>query len=440
MIKRARRPEPALIEGVDETSPLYGQVSPGDYLLSINGERPRDFIDYLFLASEEELRLRVMSGEGEKALDLSGLAGESLGLTFAGPVFDGVRTCSSHCLFCFVDRMPAGLRPSLYIKDDDYRLSVLQGNFITLNNLSGRDLERILSLHLSPLYVSLHSTDPALRDRMMGGRSSQRALRHLKDLIEGGIEVHLQIVLCPGLNDGENLRSTLSGILEDYPAASAGIVPVGLSGRPSAAVAMEQVGKEDAGRVLETVEDFQARALVRHGRRLFYVADEFYILAEAPFPTGEEYEDCPQLENGIGMARDFIDAARDELSRQKAPRTGGSVAVLTGKLGGMVLEQALRISGGGSIAGVDIRPVINGLFGPGVTVTGLVAGKDVLREIEELQGYERILMPSVMLREGEFLDSVNISRLREATRAAVEVVETDGAQLVRALYRAGEGN
>jgi putative radical SAM enzyme (TIGR03279 family) len=440
MIKRARRPEPASIEGVDETSPLYGKVAAGDLLLSINGERPRDFIDYLYLAGEEELRLRVISGEGEKNIRLSGLAGESLGLTFTQPVFDGVRTCSNRCVFCFVDRMPAGLRPSLYLKDDDYRLSVLQGNFITLNNLSGRDLERILSLHLSPLYVSLHSSDPALRDRMMGGRSSQRALRHLKTLIDEGIETHLQVVLCPGLNDGENLRTTLSGILSDLPAASAGIVPVGLSGRASDAVMLEQVGREDAVRVLETVGEFQARALDRHGRRLFYVADEFYILAEAPFPPGEEYEDYPQLENGIGMARDFIDTAQTELSRQKTPRKEGRVAVLTGKLGGIVLEQALRSGGGGRIAGVDIRPVENGLFGPGVTVTGLSAGEDVLREIEELREYERIVVPSVMLREGEFLDNVNISRVRKATRAAVEVVETDGAELVRALYRAGEGS
>lgn len=440
MIKRAGRPQPALIEGVNETSPLYGRVAPGDLLLSINGERPRDFIDYLFLAAEEELRLRVLSGEREKTLELNGLAGASLGLTFTEPVFDGVRTCSSHCVFCFVDRMPAGLRPSLYLKDDDYRLSVLQGNFITLNNLSGRDLERILSLHLSPLYVSLHSSDPDLRDRMMGGRYSRRALEHLRTLIDEGVETHLQVVLCPGINDGENLRFTLTSILGDYPVASAGIVPVGLSGKSSVAVALAPVGKEDATCVLETVSEFQARALACHGRRLFYVADEFYILAEAPFPSGEEYEDYPQLENGIGMARDFIDAARAELSRQKTTRPPERVAVLTGKLGGMVLEEALGLSGGGRVAAVDIRPVTNGLFGPGVTVTGLVAGEDVLREIEELQGYERILVPSVMLREGEFLDSVNISRVRQATRASIEVVDTDGAQLVRALYRAGEGN
>ncbi len=439
MIKRAGRPQPALIEGVNETSPLYGRVAPGDLLLSINGERPRDFIDYLFLAAEEELRLRVLSGEREKTLELNGLAGASLGLTFTEPVFDGVRTCSSHCVFCFVDRMPAGLRPSLYLKDDDYRLSVLQGNFITLNNLSGRDLERILSLHLSPLYVSLHSSDPDLRDRMMGGRYSRRALEHLRTLIDEGVETHLQVVLCPGINDGENLRFTLTSILGDYPVASAGIVPVGLSGKSSVAVALAPVGKEDATCVLETVSEFQARALACHGRRLFYVADEFYILAEAPFPSGEEYEDYPQLENGIGMARDFIDAARAELSRQKTTRPPERVAVLTGKLGGMVLEEALGLSGGGRIAGSgypagDQRAVRSRSHRdrPG-------GGRDVLREIEELQGYERILVPSVMLREGEFLDSVNISRVRQATRASIEVVDTDGAQLVRALYRAGEG-
>ena len=274
---------------------------------------------------------------------------------------------------------------------------------------------------------------------MMGGRRSAAAFKLLKKLIDRGIEVHLQVVLCPGYNDGERLSETLEVVLEAFPALSAGIVPVGLS-FAGEGEALRPVGEEDAARVLETVESFQAEALRRHGRRLFYAADEFYILAGAPFPEAGEYEDFPQLENGIGLARDLIDAAREELKSRGGGGTAARTAVLTGKLGAVVLEQALRVPGGGRLEGVDVRPVDNGLFGPGVTVTGLLAGKDVKKELERLKGYGRILVPSVMLRDDEFLDSVNICEVREAARVPVRVVDTGGAALVEALQAAGEGS
>lgn len=432
-------PKPALIESVDEGSPLYGMVEPGDRLISINGRRPRDLIEYLSEQSEDPVTLLFQTGRGELRARPSRRPGEGLGLTFAEPVFDGLRTCRNACVFCFVDRMPPGLRPSLYVKDDDWRLSVLSGSFITLNNLGREDLKRILGLRLQPLYVSLHAADPALRDRMMGGRSSAGALKLLRKLVGGGIEVHLQVVLCPGYNDGERLSETLSGILGSFPAASAGIVPVGVTGGYGRKGVIRPVRVDDASRVLEMVASFQAEALRRYGRRLFYAADEFYILAGAPFPAAEEYEGYPQLENGIGMARDFIDDAGEALKEQGTPHPAQRTAVLTGELGAVVLKEALRAAGS-SLEGPDIRPVKNGLFGPDVTVTGLVAGEDILREIRSLEGYGRILVPSVMLREGEYLDSVNINRVREAAGIPVRFVETDGASLVRALRQVGEGS
>ncbi len=428
-----RKAAGAEIEAVDESSPLYGKLIPGDRIISINGEKPLDIIDYLFLLGEEEVRLRVQSQGNERNLRLRRGAGESMGLTFTTPVFDGVRTCSNRCVFCFVDLMPPGLRHSLYIKDDDYRLSVLQGNFVTLNNLATRDLERILTMHLSPLYVSLHASDPRLRDRMMGGRGSERALRALCRLIEAGIEVHLQIVLCPGLNDAGQLDQTMNDILSAFPAESAGIVPVGLSGNEKPGGSLRPARKQDAERVIEMVGRFQAEAMSAHGRRLFYAADEFYILADTPFPPTEEYEDFPQLENGIGMARDLIDSAGGALRGRKGRRLAEETVVLTGRLGKVVLDQALRMPDGATIPGLEIRAVENRLFGPGVTVTGLLAGEDVLREVSCFPVNFRVLIPEVMLRGDEFLDSVNIDRVREASRAEVRLVETDGAALVEAL-------
>ncbi len=426
---RGRRTlRPARVAEVREDSPCRGLVKEGDLLLSVNGERPRDVIDYMHLGYPSRVRLRLRRGDRELRVTLRKEEGLPLGLVFEEPVFDGVITCRSRCLFCFVDQMPPGMRPSLYLKDDDYRLSFLQGNFVTLNNLGRAELRRILDLRLSPLYVSLHTTDPHLRTRLMG-KNGNRGLEALRVLLRAGLEVHLQVVCCPGLNDGEALTRTFRDVLREGAAASLGVVPVGLTRLGAERTpGIRPHDAETASRVLDTVEEFQGRALELLGRRLFHASDEFYLLAGRDFPGDEEYEGYPQLENGVGMARKFLEEAARlaqgkgggaEVRTPQSPMCVGLVArkgapgVITGEAGKAVLERALSRAG---VSGVDVLAVENRLFGGTVTVTSLLGGSDLEMALrEEAPSCRELVIPETLLREGRFLDDLTPEDIRLRT-------------------------
>jgi putative radical SAM enzyme (TIGR03279 family) len=426
----ADHPESPMIVEVRDGSACAESVRVGDLLVEINGKRPQDILDYFEACDGSRVSLRLLREGREIVYKLRKDPGTPLGLVFGEAVFDGVRSCRNRCIFCFVDQMPPGLRPSLYIKDDDYRLSFYYGNFITLNNVTRRDMERIRRLRLSPLYVSLHSTDPGMRSQLMGGNAA-RGLEALGALLDAGIEIHLQVVACPDINDGEELLRTLHGVLEDYPAASLGVVPVGLTSQASVLPqVLTRHDRQTAIEVLDAVEAYQSMALDRYGRRIFYAADEFYLMAGRDFPPQNEYDGYPQMENGIGMARCFLEQARTEADAQRRdiePARG----VLTGIAGESIVRTALELS---SLNGVEVVSVDNMLLGGTVTVTSLLGGGDIMAALSSRGPVSReLLIPDSMLRDGSFIDDRTPDDVERATGYRLVPVEVNGAGLLRAL-------
>jgi putative radical SAM enzyme (TIGR03279 family) len=428
----------------------------GDELLSLNGHEPRDVIEFQQLADEDDLSVLVRRAGSAlpRLLRVAKEPGEPLGVEVSSAVFDRIRTCDNHCAFCFIYQLPKGMRRSLYLKDDDYRLSFLYGNFTTLTRFTELDAERILNERLGPLFVSIHTTDPELRADMLRNPKGATSLRWLEVLLDGGIEVHGQIVVCPGVNDGRALEDTLAGILDRYPAlASVGAVPLGVS-RYSNEPRMRPHTRAEAGRVLDAVDEWQAVFRRALGHRMVFAADEYYLLAGRALPPARAYAGFPQHENGIGMARAFaesftrpsargpggvrhgffaaVDAAPAEGYRAprlpSAPqgRDARPVTVVTGTYGARVLEPLLA---GHPRDDVEVRAVRNEFFGGNIAVAGLLTGEDLGRALQAVPAARRALVPDACLNEGRFLDGLKLADLPRS----VEVVPTDGRSLRRAL-------
>ena len=448
---------PPTVVAVAPASPgARAGLQPGDEILSIDGERPRDVIQWRLLTDEPDLSLEVRRGGLDFELGVPKAAGEPLGAEVHSALFDAVRTCDNHCEFCFIYQLPPGLRPSLYLKDDDYRLSFLYGNFTTLTRFTELDLERVVSERLSPLNVSIHATDPDVRARMLRNRRGATSLRWLRALLDHDIEVHGQVVVCPGVNDGRVLDDTLTGVLDEYPElASLCVVPLGVS-RHSHEAAMRPHTRDEAAAVVDAVERSQTMFHRAVGRRLAFAADEYYLLAGRPFPPAATYEGFPMHEDGIGMARAFeaelfgevdepigvqpgffawVDGApatgyraprrgdEPEVGRRRAP-----VAVITGEYGARVLAPLLARLGRDD---VRVVPVRNDFFGGNIAVTGLLVGSDVARTLASEPSGARYLLPDVCLSNGRFLDGTRPADLPRA----VEIVATDGVALRRAIER-----
>jgi putative radical SAM enzyme (TIGR03279 family) len=431
---------PQVLE-VRNGSPCCGRVMKGDRLLKIGGQQPLDILDYFEASEGKRVSLRILRDREEVDLIVHKQAGAPLGLVFEEAVFDGVRTCRNHCRFCFVDQMPPGLRPSLYIKDDDYRLSFCYGNFITLNNLSKEDLGRIIRMRLSPLYVSLHTTDSSLRSYLMGG-NAEKGLESLKLLLDEGLEIHLQVVVCPGINDGKALRRTFDDVLGNYPAATVGIVPLGLTGAASLKGDLHPHDRASSLEIISIVKEYQDRALQRRGERVFFAADEFFLEARVAFPVGEEYDGYPQLENGVGMARKFIDASLRDMAGVEMETIKGSAGsgnhpkrgVLTGIAGETVIRNI--IENRDAISRVELAVIENKLFGESVTVTGLLCGGDIITGLRAGSICSReLLFPESMLREGHFIDDFTVEDVEEKTGYKLIPVEVDGASFIKALFK-----
>ncbi|HUO48897.1 MAG TPA: DUF512 domain-containing protein, partial [Acidimicrobiales bacterium] len=379
----------------------------GDELLAVDGRVPRDVIEYRLLVDEADPELLVRRGHEELVVPVSKSAGAALGAEVSSAVFDRVRTCDNHCAFCFIYQLPKGMRRSLYLKDDDYRLSFLYGNFTTLTRFTELDLERVVGEGLSPLFVSIHTTDPELRAAMLRNRRGATSLRWLRALLDAGVEVHGQVVVCPGVNDGDALEDTMAGILGQYPElATVACVPLGVS-RFSGEPTMRPHSREEAAAVLDTVEAWQGVFSAALGHRMVYAADEYHLLAGRPFPPPEAYDGFPQHENGIGMAAAFAAAFAGDAGAAhgvrpgffaavdgapaagyRAPRTSvgaapagtpapaagdRSAVVITGEYGARVLTPLLDASP----FDVRVLPVRNDFFGGNIAVTGLLAGPDI---------------------------------------------------------------
>ena len=418
------------MEMVREGSPCWGAVKEGDLLLEIAGRRPLDVLDVMEMGAEGRVKLRLQRGGRELTRVIRKSPGKPLYLVFDEAVFDGTRRCANRCVFCFVDQMPPGLRETLYVKDDDYRLSFLHGNFVTLNNLSREDVDRIKGSRLSPLYVSLHSTSPETRSRLMGG-GAEKGLEVLRELLEAGLEIHLQVVVCPGLNDGEELRRTFREVLEEYgDTASLAAVPVGLTRfSENLPVRLGPHGPDSAACVIELVDEFQSLALEKHGRRLFYAADEFYLLAGRPFPSEEDYEGYPQLENGVGIARKLLSEMR--LAAAEAGPIVPARGIVTGKLGEIVLRQGFSEA---RCSGAETVTVVNRLLGETVTVSGLLAGRDIAGALRGARPASReLLVPESALPEGRFIDDLTPRQVEEETGYRLVPCPVEGGELLRLL-------
>ncbi|HEX4491796.1 MAG TPA: DUF512 domain-containing protein [Acidimicrobiia bacterium] len=435
----------------------------GDEILTVNGEDLRDVIRYQLQVDEPVVELEVRRGGLERTVVVDKPAGAPLGLELASAVFDRVRTCDNHCPFCFIYQLPKGMRKSLSLKDDDYRLSFLYGNFTTLTRFTEADLERVVTEKLSPLYVSIHATDPDVRTRLLRNRRGATSLRWLAQLLAAGVEVHGQVVVCPGLNDGDVLEDTMLGILDRFPElASVGVVPLGVSAH-SREPELRFHTPAEVARTLDTVEHWQEVFRRALGRRVVFASDEYYLLAGRPFPDAAHYEGFVQHENGIGMARAFTDEVRDALDGgdgigrrpragffawvdgapadgYRAPRTtkAGTVvgtpgarriAILTGELGAPVL--APLVDDLTAHAGTDVRllTVRNDFFGGNIGVTGLMTGADIGAALESQPEHDRYLLPDVALSQGRFLDGTTLAQLPRV----VEAIPTDGRALVEAL-------
>ena len=439
-------------------------VLSGDQILTINGSTPRDVIEYQLLVDELSVVFELDSGGLRREVVIDREPGLPLGLEVDGALFDRVRTCDNHCEFCFIYQLPPGLRRNLYVKDDDYRLSFLYGNFTTLTRFTEADLERIVTEGLSPLYVSIHATDPMKRAEMLRNRRGATSLRWLRILLDHGVTVHGQVVLCPGVNDGHWLEDTLAGIADLYPElASLCVVPLGVS-RYTTEPRMRAHTFDEAIAVLDSVEAWQKRFKKIIGRHLVYAADEYYLLAQREFPLAETYESFEMYEDGIGMARalevEFFggDTGRESSSGffasiEGAPALGFRaprierespvvfrgisssmeednpelpITILTGELGAPVLIPILKRVGRED---VRVLPIENRFFGGNIGVTGLIVGEDLIRVLDEEPDKHRYLLPDVCLSGGQFLDGTTPADLPRS----VEIVATNGIALRHAL-------
>jgi len=426
------------ITGVGADSPLYGRVHVGDTLLSVNGHEIGDVLDYKYYSYDARLRLRLRTAEGrEYTVAVRKAEGEDLGLEFTGYLMDEAQGCRNHCVFCFVDQLPRGLRRTLYFKDDDARLSFLTGSYITLTNLSERELDRLCALRVSPIRVSVHATEPALRAKLLGNPKAAPIMPLLRRLADAGITMDCQIVCCPGLNDGAALRRTMEDLAELYPAVnSVSVVPVGLTGHREGLYPLTPFDRERARETVSDVERFAAQCLATHGSRMFFCADELYLKAGLPIPEEREYEGYPQLENGVGLLRllteEFLYALEESPGEGEftpfSIATGCAAAETLRGLLSAAKERYPQLRG-------EVYAIQNDFFGHSVDVAGLVTGGDLIAQLRGRELGERLLIPQTMLRhDGDlFLDDVTLEEVRDALGVPVIPVAQDGAALLRAM-------
>jgi putative radical SAM enzyme (TIGR03279 family) len=437
-------------------------IVPGDEIMRVGGQVPRDVIEWQLLTDEADLDLDVVRNGMELAVEVPKRAGERLGVEVQSAVFDRVRTCDNHCEFCFIYQLPKGMRRSLYLKDDDYRLSFLYGNFTTLTRFTEADLERVVTERLSPLHVSIHATDPDVRSRMLRNPRGAMSLRWLRVLLDHDIDVRGQVVVCPGVNDGAVLDDTLAGVLDRFPElTSVAVVPLGLS-KFNTEPAMRLHTPDEAAAVVDTVHDWQDVFLTTLGHRMVYAADEYYVMTGRPFPPAEHYGEFDMHEDGIGMARAFeleFEGRAAHATGQRAgffaavdlpanpaaytglraaahtgavtlamsPRREAPVGVLTGELGAPVVEPLVAALGRADLRVIAVR---NDFFGGNTGVTGLLTGADLQRVLAGEPAGHRYLLPDVCLSDaGRFLDGLAVGDLPRP----VEVVATDGISLRAAL-------
>ena len=414
------------------------EIQAGDEVLSVNGSAIEDIFDYQFLMQDEEISLLLRKPQGEEwLLEIETDEDEDLGLEFENSLMDEYRSCSNRCIFCFIDQMPPHMRETLYFKDDDSRLSFLQGNYVTLTNMGGHDLDRMIRYRLDPINISVHTTNPELRCRMLRNRFAGDICEKIRKLFEAEIEMNGQIVLCRGINDGEELDRTIGELAEFLPyLKSLSVVPVGLSRWREGLHPLEPFEREDALKVLATIHAWQEKLYQKYGKHFVHASDEWYLLAGAELPEEERYDGYPQLENGVGMLRLLCGEVEEELAQRAGDSLARQVSVATGVLAAPWIEKlAEQIRQKYPGVRVKIYPVINRFFGEKITVSGLLTGADLKEQLSGAELLERLLIPCNMLRDGEnvFLDDVTVEELEEFLGVPIQVVDEPGSALVASV-------
>ena len=426
-----------VIRSIDPGSPLEGRAAVGDRLLGINGKRILDVLDYKFYAYDRDLHLLLARPDGtEFRLHIRKPEGGDLGLDFESYLMDRPRSCANNCVFCFIDQLPKGMRPTMYFKDDDARLSFLLGNYITLTNLSPREIERIIALHVSPVNVSVHTMNPELRVKMLKNPRAGESILTMRRLAEAGIVMNCQIVCCPGLNDGEELDYSMRELAALYPAVhSVSVVPVGLTRYREGLYPLQPFTPELAAKTIDQVTGFGDRCLKEFGTRLFFCGDELYLKAKRELPPDEFYEEYTQLENGIGMLRlletEFSSALR--LSDDPGPQRCSIAAGLASAPWLQMLAD--RAAARYPKLQINVYPIVNDFFGHQITVSGLITGQDLIRQLRGKELGDRLLISQNMLRrqEMDFLDDTTLLQAETALGIPVIPVESDGFALWDAL-------
>ena len=435
------------VKSVEKGSPAFkAGIKPDDKLISVNGSAINDGLDYYFYTADPVLRVVLLRGAEEISLTVRKQPYEAFGAEFETYLIDKQKSCRNNCIFCFIDQNPKGMRETVYFKDDDERMSFLHGNYVTMTNLKDSDIERIIKMRITPLNVSVHTMNPALRCKMMGNRFAGDVLRYLTELSEHGIAINAQLVLCEGLNDGAELVYSMEKLYELKSLQSVSAVPAGVTAHREGLYPLKPYTKEGALRVIEDIKAFSEKCLSERGARMFYASDEFYLTAGLPIPEEDEYDGYPQLENGVGMLRNHLEEFRAELdyAADILPADGFKGRRVTVATGYAAFEhiRALAAMAEDRFVGFKCEacPVRNDFFGDTVTVSGLVTGGDLIKTLAGRDLGQEVLIPCNMLRhEGDlFLDGVSLKEAEDALGVPVTVVDAGGADLLHAMLGVNE--
>ena len=414
------------------------EIEPGDNILAVNDHPIEDIFDYQYLINDEYIELLVKKSDGEEwLLEIEKDYDEDLGIVFENSLMDNYKSCYNKCIFCFIDQNPRGMRDTIYFKDDDSRLSFLQGNYITLTNMKDEDIDRIINYHLAPINISVHTTNPQLRCSMLNNRFAGTILERIRKFYNAGIPMNGQIVLCKGINDGEELWRSISDLMEFVPVMeSLSVVPVGLSDYRDGLFHLEPFDKEDACEVIDIIEHFQKKAYEKHGKHFVQASDEWYINAGRDFPEAERYDGFVQLENGVGMVRLMKEEFEQEFSAVQGDDREYEVSIVTGVLVYDSIKILVnRMKEKFPNVKIHLYKIINDFFGHRITVTGLLTGGDMIKQLKGKPLGQRLILPSntLMADEPKFLDDVTLDQFIEALQVDVCIVESSGADFIHSV-------
>lgn len=419
------------------------EVEPGDVLVSVNDHAIEDIFDYHYYTNEEYLTVVIRKPDGEEwELEIEKEYEDDLGIEFENGLMDDYKSCHNKCIFCFIDQMPKGMRDTLYFKDDDSRLSFLQGNYVTLTNMKEHDMDRIIEYKLGPINISVQTMNPKLRCKMLNNRFAGEALKKMDRLYEAGIPMNGQIVLCKGVNDGAELERSIQELMKYMPVMeSVSVVPVGLSKYRDGLYPLEPFEKKDACEVIDMIEKYQKECMTQWNTHFIHASDEWYLLAERELPAEENYDGYIQLENGVGMLRllqDEFAETLEQLETVEVTREEYHVTIATGLLAAPTLQELSRqFSKKFPQAKIEVVPIQNNFFGERITVSGLLTGQDLIAQLKDRELGEKLLLPCNLLRSGEevFLDDITLDELKKTLQVPIDIVKSSGQDLVSCLVK-----